>query len=885
MLRETEGQGERDLSRPAGEGDSTPRSPRVAIIAVHGVAHHDPGATANAMSDLLLSLPGEVCEENLYSPFTTTGIRVPLRMPPVRPLTGEAANLPDKPRRGVFEEQSAQFAQIRNKKAAARNAGAPKGVVHPPTHGEAGNEYMRLLLQDYRGGADGNFYATTRLEGRRLGKRPEQRANVHIYEMLWADLARPTNTILSFLLSLFQLVLHLGSLSRLAVDSGAGENSGWQWSAFSFVQRHAVRVLQMPIPLLKVTLLIALASCVPSLAAPTRGGLLFPILMAGLAGLVLTFLFNTGSTWKVKGSPWAWALRAIFPAAAGVAVAAYSLHRRHLSPDAVGACECWILLGSALIAWVLKSYESVRRGVWLLGSALFLLLFAVFVYYLHAESAQTAGFEVPQATLWTAVWIMAALRSSWIVLFVLAALASLLGSLAWRSIPKAQSGKRARARAAVRTSRFALALPSILFLLITTMLWAGMFRIARAVHHPFFDVQVLSMPAHTDWLARCSLVLDPRSAINNAPGNSSDYLHDVLQWSVTKGFGISLALLGAALFLLLWWALPGVVTETFPLRDENKPPRFSTNERSERMGTWTSRGLDATSVLTFLFWTAIFAVPPLFLLAPVFSDVPALSTQIATLLSLGGQWSSAIVHSFVAGVTAAALAAAIHYGSPVLGAILDVDTYLRASPTDATPRAKIVERYVSLLRYVARYRGADGRGYDSVVIVAHSLGTLISADLLRFLKEEGLAIDVLARTNDRADLPISLLTMGSPIRQLLNRFFPFLYDWVRSTPDNGLTHLPACAASTPLPKIEPLVLPDPAELGITKWVNVYRSGDYVGRSLWLDEWYTHTIASNATQAYRATDGSREEACIGAGAHTHYWDDTAPDVAEILDSLI
>ena len=28
-----------------------------------------------------------------------------------------------------------------------------------------------------------------------------------------------------------------------------------------------------------------------------------------------------------------------------------------------------------------------------------------------------------------------------------------------------------------------------------------------------------------------------------------------------------------------------------------------------------------------------------------------------------------------------------------------------------------------------------------------------------------------------------------------------------------------------------------------------------------------------------------EFCIGAGAHTHYWDDTAPDIAEALNELI
>jgi hypothetical protein len=32
-------------------------------------------------------------------------------------------------------------------------------------------------------------------------------------------------------------------------------------------------------------------------------------------------------------------------------------------------------------------------------------------------------------------------------------------------------------------------------------------------------------------------------------------------------------------------------------------------------------------------------------------------------------------------------------------------------------------------------------------------------------------------------------------------------------------------------------------------------------------------------------GLREEMCIGAGAHQHYWDQSAPDIAEKLDELI
>ncbi|MGF7179073.1 hypothetical protein [Tunturiibacter psychrotolerans] len=60
------------------------------------------------------------------------------------------------------------------------------------------------------------------------------------------------------------------------------------------------------------------------------------------------------------------------------------------------------------------------------------------------------------------------------------------------------------------------------------------------------------------------------------------------------------------------------------------------------------------------------------------------------------------------------------------GIVLDVDTYLRDTPREAPPRARIFERYMSTIRYIARFRDAEGQGYDEIVIVAHSLGALIS---------------------------------------------------------------------------------------------------------------------------------------------------------------
>jgi len=294
-----------------------------------------------------------------------------------------------------------------------------------------------------------------------------------------------------------------------------------------------------------------------------------------------------------------------------------------------------------------------------------------------------------------------------------------------------------------------------------------------------------------------------------------------------------------------------------------------------------------------MIWFAIFLLPLAFLYAGNLSgymDAFRSYSRSTTRLIIG-------LEIYAAGA-AAVMGAIVHNGSEVLRVVLDVDTYLRTGPVEQTPRAKIFERYVSLLRYIAQYRGADGRGYDGVVIVAHSLGSLISGDLLNLLQHQ---------KNDPAlqrlgfgprpqseQIPIRLFTMGNPLRQLLNRFFPYLYDWVRQSPDHGAAELGPPLKQPPqrLDEGHDDVLPDPADLGVQTWVNAFRAGDYVGRSLWLNEWYRRTDGpENGGQfperikKISDASGARVEFCIGAGAHTHYWDDTAPDIAMELNSLL
>jgi hypothetical protein len=534
----------------------------------------------------------------------------------------------------------------------------------------------------------------------------------------------------------------------------------------------------------------------------------------------------------------------------------------------------------------------------------------------RAECCRTAGHApveplsrtfVPLAAFWTAKVLLGYLRFCWFLIISLAFAALIFGSFAWRS--ERDPARRARARAAVRTSRFAFALPCTSFSLITLAIWASLIHLSSGISsNPLFPEDVInahfpqlpifdgSHPFFTgihdawhsfshatyaqgddDLTVGCSLQATPTS-----------FISDALAWSVGYQLPVSLVLIAVAGFLLTWWALPSALTERFPYRNDakdsqhpGKAPRDTDNATSLHMGTWLSRGLDSTSVITFLLWSSIFLAPAAWVLLFDIGDHYHLA-GLLHLLSTLRQATIDIVYTQV--LTAAiVLAGLARSGGVVLGIVLDVDTYLRDTPREAPPRARIFERYMSTLRYVDEFVDPDdNRRYDEIVIVAHSLGALISGDILHFLQSR-------YSLEEKISIPIKLLTIGNPMRQLLNRFFPYLYDWVRARPDNGAHPLPAPRLTKPAP-IPDEQLPQPHDLGLRRWVSAYRSGDYVGRSLWLDEWYLRT-PNNANPRttppllVNSHDGTRAEMCIGAGAHTHYMDDTAPDIAWVLNGLI
>jgi hypothetical protein len=599
--------------------------------------------------------------------------------------------------------------------------------------------------------------------------------------------------------------------------------------------------------------------------------------------------------------------------AAGAAIA-YLLLRAGL-PEYQLYGAAWTTLVCIIVSLVGAAYEPYRKGARLVarivkaGHAV-----AYVVCLLLAESRGWYGLGLLETTLlWEMQVLFIALSILWSILIVCAVLAAFVGMFVKSTGDQAAN---ARSNAAIRTGRQTLALSSGAFLAVLIFIWSGIFAfgrdklhvyecltptsIAGAVEGPAEFTRFLRQTPDTAAVRRCSerathgdMVPWPPSDVPYQPGTSQNYFTGWLVVSVSTGAPIALGIAAMAFFMLLWMAIPSV-------RSEGMPPRRCTNQESLRMGRWLSRGLDATSVVAGLLTIAVFIVPLMFALldsmrrrgvsyGSVTPYLEALTNGTASLLTTSGAFLVAFGALLVTGIA--------KVGGAALDVVLDVDNYLRTTPEDGPPRAKISERYVSLLRHLASDDEHGNPRYAGIVIVAHSLGALITVEQLRFLQAAVSAggdpelanLGFGPKGNAVQRTRLALFTMGNPLRQLINRFFPHRYRWVREEPDNGASPM-ADAVPDDIPQLPTIVLPDPSRLNVVRWDNAYRSGDYVGRAMWLDEWFCR----NTEGADGGNPPSRPsflgqprfgEMCIGSGAHTHYWDDTAPDVARHVDYLI
>ncbi|MBV8517516.1 MAG: hypothetical protein JO197_08960 [Acidobacteria bacterium] len=709
------------------------------MVAVHGVADQKPAESARAVADLL-------CHDEAYSSFSEVSLRV------------------------------------------SRARLEPGDEIESP----AGLQYMYEQLKDYPRADTAAVYETVRLEGRRI----DDTAPVHVYEMYWADLSRAGETWYRLIAEVYQLILHLPSLGRNSLQAASSaQNNRRPWRIAVLLQTFAVWLLTVPAALLNLVLfslvLVVASAELPEAYQKPATLVAGTVILAGIALLVMCKRATAPLLWR-------WWLPIVIVAAT---VTWLLVHGRN--PYLVLAIEAAVIAAGACIG-VAISYQQMKNGAVAFGVAAALVAAGVTIVFLIGTYASSKA-DVYIATVDAGRLLFPAVGVAWALFFLTATLAAIAGVVAVRMTPRNQ---RDQARAAAWTARFSLGMPAAVFVLFTLAIW---------------DLLVQS-------IGRVAPVV-----------SVSDHLGDMLKQSAR---GLEFYTLAMFLFIVT------VLVATGPsIVAELRHPHTSGDVESEQLGDWLTAGMR---------W--IVRVAESFTFALVFVLVVAITGGMQFL----DPWRLTLL-SGTAAIIALLLTSKYFIGTfrAAVDVVLDIDNYMRQSPANATPRARIAERYVSLLRHLCEWRDADGRPYDRIVIVAHSQGTVISADVLRYLNARPDAkLRLINDDTHPQHIPLRLFTMGSPLRQIYAQAFPHLYDWIHGAAPQ-------------------LTAPDPTTLTLQEWANTYRSGDYVGRNMWTGDANARLwIRSNPN----AVDGCTDF-CCGAGAHTHYWDENGREVAAYLKQLL
>ena len=849
---------------------------KIAVLAVHGISDPPPGSSVRAVSNLLLNL-----EENrkpVYSFLQESTIRIqsrPIRIEKPDSKTGEPP---------VTEELCEWVKNGRLE--------------------DAHLAFLRGQVECYKGEDPDEPYETLKLEGSR--KAGSCNPEVHLYEMHWADLSHFGGKGLRILGEIYQILLHLPSVGvhtlRAAsldeeelkipdedeLESKEGKSNKKPWLAMTGVHAFAVWLRQIPARMLDSLLfkildeeerkLKEVKSNKKSWLAMTKlhafAAWLLQVPAAMLNLLLLALALSAGSAGLLaKMSAFGHASILTLSALAFVAVVvcmkSYGKQKPPLvwvalsfSIFGVGAVwlfslkEHWIpmevlsylslaamtILSLVAVNSLAKSYSKMRRitTVWRVENAVALVVLIIL-------SCLWKSPAVVDSTPWFSWLILLrtieivyyGLTLVWGVLYAMIWIVELAG---WRFL-RNRHDRLARAR---RTARLTLALPAFFYILLSIVLWTGIVAaLSPLIPTVAGDQYVADSPLQYRPVFKAEPI--PASALGGKL---------VVESAVLPGTQVPFAIL--ALLILVCGLTPMVLAEVSPPENEGR-----NRSASEAMGRWLSHSNRSSIWSARLMYGLFMASFPIaiVLLTTTWFNGPLEKVIGPLIVGLGEAVAGGAIGVFALSRTFRALAGLL---AP-LDALLDVDNYMHEHPRETNPTARIFGRYLSILRCVK-----DG-GYDGIVIVSHSQGTVITADLLRFCQRFP---NLLGTTLP----PTFLFTMGCPLRNLYGTFFPHLYKW---------------AFEQPLP----------ATLGIKEWVNAYRSGDYVGRYLWRDQdkddiflsryrsdgeshlWDLTTEFDPKDHPVGTGFPATREICIGAGAHTHYWDETAPEIAFELDRLI
>jgi hypothetical protein len=909
---------------------------KVAVITVHGVADQKAGETGKSVVALLVaSSPKGVVYTASGSDTFTLSVS-PLGFDPdTPPRTDATPKGEDRPAMKAFVQSARSDYQRRGWKAPDSMDGAmaslraaPKDA--PPDRGIAVTGY--LLRKHIDNGGKREPYETTRTRLQRSDGAAA--ATVDVFEMYWADLSRLATAMPRIVAELFTLIFRLSKLGRDTVDEarmalrggpqGKAQGFCW-WLAASlqivldwlFVNGLALLVLQLA---LLATMLLGLGLVSQSMAKLPDVHTYVAWAVAGAGALWLAY--------RASAIDWSLALGPLALLGIGVLALFWSTLQPWVTLLVLlGAVT---LLGNSGLRVADDRFPFVRYmglGLW---SALLLLMVGHALHDMCAHAAVNAtnanhATDVVQmgkrAALFGTDATLLAIKWMWIVIGGL-----LVGWLVVGWIAAATRGHESRA--SIATGRLGLTASLGAFLIMMMAVWALLSFTLGGItsdvdYEPvFFDAPKppVAQPASqaasaASAVAACPPAPCPAASAPQSTGTA--FLQHRYERS-TLTFSVLATVYTFLLLFLIGMYVPSVLAElkllagrtrdAFQKNLQRRTPEDAApgawaekaEERaagSQHLGRWLTHGYRSLDGVVHLVTAAAVVLGLLVVLS--FLDVMAFRYEAAAIEI--SQWLLKPLVISAAGVTATLIVLGgllSKYLPAVRGPLdiaLDVDNHFREFPRSNIPRARIFARYAALLRHV------QAAGYDHIVIVSHSQGTVISAELLRYLSSrdgrppgDGDA----PRLDGAALAPVRLFTLGCPLRQLYAARFPTLYRWV-------ITRHGAVSG------------PRAADIGVERWLNAFSSGDYVGRWLWSDhdpddgaskddttrdvvghpmadtvdarafgraDAYApfHPVPPNEAKLARAVE---LEVCLGLGAHTHYFEPEQTRVAWLIDFLI
>jgi hypothetical protein len=865
---------------------------RIAVVAIHGVGDHQPSEMAKSVGDILEDLENGPLHPR-YCTFGESAIR--LNVAPVK-VPGHATS-PGVAKPRSWGPMDALYQQRREVRNSVENR--PDSLDHL---------FMKGQLEHYKGDGPEQTYECLRLEGKRheMGTAPHAVAEkeLHVYDMFWSDLSGVGKGASRIFGELYQLLFHLGSVGVNNVKAAAtffqakgtdpplAQQADAAWRRFSSAQVGAASMLSWPLPILNLIILafalgLFAAALLRKLSVTEEIITTFLILFAGIAGAwgysrmrsgnighfssrlpVLAFLFSSAIlagavAWFTTDLPDAWPGREWI--------------------EGIGTA---LALGAAFFAvWaILGSYNKLRPGTR-----------TAFAYTIAAAVAGALA-SAPRFTPWpshfvamvmmlrlieVAFWL---LLIAWILFWCALAWAFVAGYLARKATARANPDEVDRAKRTIWTARLTLALPATIFLLLTVAAWAGLLTATLPLlpHDPY-----LPTSACTYFNPVCSqpddyLCYAPMWPTRGVLQQVSCWAYGSLLYAGLSYMPVLLLFTCVAAVISLWAIVPSVLGEV------SSPAAGvpGLEKHSSALGNWLTDGYRFMRWAGRALYLGIASFPLTVAAVVLFALLPESNAFRHWTVQYTDQAKpfAEVLGTIVAGAAVGILG----FGGrltklalgfrPIVRVALDVDNWLREHPLETNPTARICGRYVSLLRYIAQWQGPDHRPYDALIIFAHSQGTVITADLIRFLHVEAAAAGSYEAYDSTLAWfdhhPVYLFTMGCPLRQMYGLRFPYLYGYAPTGPNQEF-------------------LPKPEDLHVEQWVNAYRTGDYVGRDLWRpDPWQPVGKISpgdwdppNGKPENVWTQGRRVEFAIGPGAHTHYWDSTAKPIAETLDALV